>query len=232
MDISMMGNNNSISSSLNETLHTNSSMSMCTEPMVSKKKYKFKKKTPSTVLECKGVKYTMGSTSFLEHLNTCKSCQKKKLEMDIMTEVQIEDINQRENFVETKQKKMNQNLDQTIDTINIPRELNSKEGLDFSMCNDRNNFNYGRGERESKRNEEYQVDCSMMVEENINRNKKLTNKRANKKKLIISEEVSEGENESDDSLDEYFENSKPKKKKQKNEEKSDDDDSDLDEYLV
>ena len=186
MDISMMGNNNSISSSLNETLHTNSSMSMCTEPMVSKKKYKFKKKTPSTVLECKGVKYTMGSTSFLEHLNTCKSCQKKKLEMDIMTEVQIEDINQREKFVETKGKKMNQNLDQTIDTINIPRELNSKEGLDFSMCNDRNNFNYGRGERESKRNEEYQVDCSMMVED-INRNKKLTNKRANKKKLIISE---------------------------------------------
>ena len=114
MDTSMMGNNNSISSSLNETLHTNSSMSMCTEPMVSKKKYKFKKKTPSTVLECKGVKYTMGSTSFLEHLNTCKSCQKKKLEMDIMTEVQIEDINQREKFVETKRKKMNQNLDQII----------------------------------------------------------------------------------------------------------------------
>lgn len=231
MDSSMMGNN-SISSSVNETLHTNSSMSMCTEPMVPKKKYKFKKKTPSTVFECKGVKYSMGSTSFLEHLNTCRSCQKKKLEMDIMTEAQIEDINQREKFVETKGKKTNQNLDQTIDTINIPKELNNKAGLDFSMSVDRNNVNYGRGERESKRSEEYQVDCSMMVEENINRNKKLSKNRANKKKAIISEEVSEGENESDDSLDEYFENSKPKKKKQKIEEKSDDDDSDLDEYLV
>ena len=152
--------------------------------------------------------------------------------MDIMTEAQIEDINQREKFVETKGKKTNQNLDQTIDTINIPKELNNKAGLDFSMSVDRNNFNYGRGERESKRSEEYQVDCSMMVEENINRNKKLSKNRANKKKVIISEEVSEGENESDDSLDEYFENSKPKKKNKKIEEKSDDDDSDLDEYLV
>lgn len=227
MDNSMMGNNYSISSSVNETLHTNTSMSMCNDAMAPKKKYKFKKKS-NTFIECKGTKYKISSTSFIEHLNDCKSCQKKKLEIEIMQEAQIEDINQREKFVDIKTKKNTQNLDQTIDTIHVPKDLNNKAGLDFSMTSDNNNFNYGRSERNE---EKYQIENSMMMDENINRNKKLNNKRANRKKHIISEEVSEGEDESDDSLDEYFENSKPKKKKiEKEEEKSDD--SDLDEYLI